>query len=285
MRTAIATFAALITCTSLLIAAPGRAPRSKQRIVSATESSSITEAARQIDDMLAAAKSKKMVVIDFVQPDSAEWDRLGEKLAEDLRVALKSGMPKVDVISNAKVLKSVAGHEVDQGTFGRPPVGFCVTGGVEPRAWVFGTFDTSGPEIKLSLQVYARDWGTSTKQISVTIPRTPEVEAMRTPALADPLADVALAPRDKRAPSCVYCPQAQYSDIAVLSRLQGTVVFEAVVQTNGKLSRITLLRGLPLGLNDTALAAVKTWRLQPAADESGKPIAVRQTIEVQFHLY
>jgi len=45
-----------------------------------------------------------------------------------------------------------------------------------------------------------------------------------------------------------------------------------------------ILRGLPFGLNESMLAAVKTWRCEPVLLD-GKPVAVRVPFEATFRLY
>jgi TonB family protein len=86
-------------------------------------------------------------------------------------------------------------------------------------------------------------------------------------------------------PQCIYCPQAQYSDEAVKARYKGTVTLVAIITADGKATDIQVLKGLGLGLDEKAIEAVRTWRFKAAAGPGGRPSAVRQTIEVTFHLY
>lgn len=57
------------------------------------------------------------------------------------------------------------------------------------------------------------------------------------------------------------------------------------VGTDGKVDSLYTLRGLPDGLTEAAIAAVRNWRFKAAADPSGKPTVVRNAIDVVFHLY
>ena len=84
---------------------------------------------------------------------------------------------------------------------------------------------------------------------------------------------------------CLYCPNAQFSDEAVKAKYQGTVTLTIIVTPDGRASSVTVVKGLGLGLDENAVAAVKTWRFKPAVGPDGKPAAVRTNIEVQFHLY
>lgn len=86
-------------------------------------------------------------------------------------------------------------------------------------------------------------------------------------------------------PSCLYCPNAQFSDEAVKAKYQGTVLVSAIIGADGRVIDAKVVKSLGLGLDENAVAAVKTWRFKPALGPDGKPTAVRQTIEVVFHLY
>jgi protein TonB len=86
-------------------------------------------------------------------------------------------------------------------------------------------------------------------------------------------------------PSCLYCPQAQFSDEAVKAKFQGIVMVSAVIGADGRVIDARVIKGLGLGLDENALAAVKTWRFKPALGPDGKPTTVRQAISVEFHLY
>jgi periplasmic protein TonB len=86
-------------------------------------------------------------------------------------------------------------------------------------------------------------------------------------------------------PACLYCPQPQFSDEAVKAKYQGTVLLIAVITADGHATDIHVAKGLGLGLDEKAVEAVRTWRFRPALGPDGKPSAVRQTIEVTFHLY
>lgn len=86
-------------------------------------------------------------------------------------------------------------------------------------------------------------------------------------------------------PQCLSCPNAAFSDAAVKKKVQGTVVLMAVIGADGKVESLHSLKSLPYGLTEASIAAVQNWRFKPAVDPSGKPVAVRQTIDVVFHMY
>jgi periplasmic protein TonB len=86
-------------------------------------------------------------------------------------------------------------------------------------------------------------------------------------------------------PSCLYCPQAKFSDEAVKAKYQGVVLLLAIITPDGRATDIHISKGLGLGLDEEAIKAVREWRFKPALGPDGKPASVRVPIEVDFHLY
>ena len=86
------------------------------------------------------------------------------------------------------------------------------------------------------------------------------------------------------APSCIHCPDPEYSEEARKARHQGVVVLWAVVDEDGRAQQIRVQKSLGLGLDEAALRAVQNWRFRPA-QRFGKPVPVYMAIEVNFHLY
>jgi protein TonB len=86
-------------------------------------------------------------------------------------------------------------------------------------------------------------------------------------------------------PSCLYCPNPQFSDEAVKAKYQGTVVLMAVITADGRAMDIHVAKGLGLGLDEKAIEAVRTWRFKPAIGPDGRASAVSTPIEVTFRLY
>jgi protein TonB len=86
------------------------------------------------------------------------------------------------------------------------------------------------------------------------------------------------------APTCMYCPDPEYSEEARKARHQGVVVLWAIVDENGKPRDIRVQKSLGLGLDEAAVRAVQNWRFKPA-ERFGKAVPVYMAIEVNFHLY
>lgn len=86
-------------------------------------------------------------------------------------------------------------------------------------------------------------------------------------------------------PACLYCPKADYSDEAMKVKVMGVVVLSVVITPDGRATDIHVSKGLGLGLDENAIAAVRKWRLKPALGPDGKPASVRVPIEVTFQLF
>ncbi len=73
-----------------------------------------------------------------------------------------------------------------------------------------------------------------------------------------------------------------YPEDARLQRVQGKVILQAVIDTEGRVRSVKALRSVPL-LEPAAVAAVKQWRYRPATLD-GAPVPVYFTIVVTFQL-
>jgi TonB family protein len=74
----------------------------------------------------------------------------------------------------------------------------------------------------------------------------------------------------------------RYTNEALLNRMQGTVVLEAVVSRDGCTSHIRIVRSLdPGGLDEQAVMAVAQWRFEPGRVGT-TPVDVLVTIVLDF---
>jgi protein TonB len=79
----------------------------------------------------------------------------------------------------------------------------------------------------------------------------------------------------------VYTPP-EYPAHARTARVQGTVILEAVLDEQGRVDRVRVLRSVPL-LDAAAVSAVRQWRYTPTL-LNGVPVPVLMTITVRFTL-
>ena len=73
-----------------------------------------------------------------------------------------------------------------------------------------------------------------------------------------------------------------YPAIAQSARVQGVVIIEAIIGTNGKVQDAKVLRSIPL-LDQAALDAVRQWEYSPTL-LNGVPVPVIMTVTVNFTL-
>jgi TonB family protein len=72
-----------------------------------------------------------------------------------------------------------------------------------------------------------------------------------------------------------------YTPLARRARVTGKVIVEAMIDIDGNVSRVRVLRGLPMGLNSAAVDAVQKWKFKPATLE-GKAVKVNYVLTVNF---
>jgi TonB family protein len=85
-------------------------------------------------------------------------------------------------------------------------------------------------------------------------------------------------------PSCVYCPEPQYSEDARKAKYQGTVVLQAIITPDGRATNIEVVKGPGLGLEEKALESVRNWRFKAAVGPNGRPVATVTLLEITFRL-
>lgn len=84
-------------------------------------------------------------------------------------------------------------------------------------------------------------------------------------------------------PVAIYQPQPRYTEMARRARVQGMVMLDAVIDVNGNVVDLKVRKGQPMGLEQSALDAVRTWRFKPATLH-GQPVKVYFTLTVNFQL-
>jgi protein TonB len=76
----------------------------------------------------------------------------------------------------------------------------------------------------------------------------------------------------------------RYPQIALRARIEGRVVLQAVIDTQGHVHDVSIVKGgLPMGLDQAAVDTVQTWLFEPAKLQ-GRPVKVYYTLTIDFHL-
>jgi periplasmic protein TonB len=74
-----------------------------------------------------------------------------------------------------------------------------------------------------------------------------------------------------------------YTREAMQAKIEGTVSLSCVVETDGTVRDVTVLKSLDPALDGQAVLAAKQWRFQPGT-KSGTPVRVRVPVEMTFTL-
>ena len=85
-------------------------------------------------------------------------------------------------------------------------------------------------------------------------------------------------------PTCVYCPDPQYTDEAREAKLQGRVTLRVLVGADGRASQIQIVQGIGMGLDDRAVQSVRSWKFAPARDGARRAVPQWITIEIIYRL-
>ncbi len=86
------------------------------------------------------------------------------------------------------------------------------------------------------------------------------------------------------APIPIYKPEPAYSEEARKAKYQGTVVLWIIVDAQGNVTDVRVVKPLGLGLDEKAVETVHTWKFK-AAMRNGAPVPVRVMVEVSFRLF
>lgn len=84
-------------------------------------------------------------------------------------------------------------------------------------------------------------------------------------------------------PEVVARVQPRYSEAARKAGVQGTVRVEAIIDEQGRVTNLRVVKGLPMGLDQAAADAVRQWRFKPALLGT-RPIKIFWTLTVNFQL-
>lgn len=86
------------------------------------------------------------------------------------------------------------------------------------------------------------------------------------------------------APKALYTQVPEYTKKARKKKLQGTVLLEGTVGTDGRTHDIRVLQPLDFGLSEQAVKAFQAWKFEPGTRD-GRPVPVLVQIEISFSLY
>jgi TonB family protein len=135
--------------------------------------------------------------------------------------------------------------------------------------------------------VIVPDGGKSIKGVTVTdlapAAPPPSSDAGAQPAAAGSQAEAA-APEEPLEPAVLMSKvDPEYPEAARRAGLEGTVILDAMISETGEVTRVAVERGLPLGISEAAVAAVRRWKYKPAKGRAG-PVPSHKAIRIVFSL-
>ena len=88
---------------------------------------------------------------------------------------------------------------------------------------------------------------------------------------------------DVQAPVAIEKVEASYTEEARNAGINGIVILEVVIGSDGLVKKASVLKPLPFGLNQAAIDAVTQWKFKPGT-LNGKPVDVIFNLVVIFRL-
>ena len=86
-------------------------------------------------------------------------------------------------------------------------------------------------------------------------------------------------------PKPIHEERPQYTKEAMAAGIEGPVLLTLVVQKDGTVGQVTIVRSLDkvYGLDESAITAARLWRFEPG-QKDGRAVAVEVTLELTFTL-
>jgi TonB family protein len=223
-------------------------------------------------------------------------------VAADFRAALAqtvssavAGAPPLSIENRATTIERLTTMDLSAGNLRDPNTVRWMYAKTAVDAYITGTVAKAAKGYALTVTLHTLDRVPPLDQKNGEPPAIGTFSAT-IPALADLNALVSDPPRDEFArlprggqngytkPECVRCVPPEYVDTAVKAKAEGTVILAATIDSHGRAKDIRVKQGMPYGLTERAIEAVREWKLTPAKNEKGKRVAVRQDLTVSFAL-
>jgi len=270
IRTSVILICALAFCSPLLAQEP-----------------QFDDLAKDMTDVLVKSRRYKVVVVDFFAVDAykgpGEINDVGRKLADDFRAALLRRNHEIITEDRATMMDRLRAHDLVVANLTSPATVTWMLGDSGLDAWVSGEISNDPAGLKVNVSAYRVGAYFPEFEGEISIPFTTELKALVREKPLRKFPSIARAGENGISyPACIYCPQAHYTGEAVKEKVEGTVELEATIDEAGKAKDIEVKVGLPGGLTESAVEAVTNWRFKPATGPEGKPVAIRQVVQVWF---
>ena len=88
---------------------------------------------------------------------------------------------------------------------------------------------------------------------------------------------------DVTPPEVITKVKPRYTEEARKARIEGIVLLQSVVDARGNVTRVQVVKGLGMGLTESAIESVQQFKYRPAT-RNGEPVAVYMLMRVNFSL-
>ena len=276
-----------------LPASPPEKPASQPESV-ADLSALATSLAKHISVAGCQSNRCTLLVTDFTLP-SGNTSTYGIYLADLLFRELASNRYKLQLIDRKRLQALLAKDRVSADCEDRPVIHW-LSHELDARFIVFGTTETAGDsQVHLSSELIdttSKEWSVYSAMVNLGSPSSAEdLRPVEPFAALPPITNSSSGEKVEPTgidgttlPSCNYMPNPPYSESAQRLKLSGSITVQAVVNSQGTLENIRIVRGLPGGLNETTMNTMRTWRCHPAWKD-GKPVPVVLPFTISFRLY
>ena len=247
----------------------------------------IAALAERLAAQLVAASKKKPYILDLTLANDQACP-LGAWLADRLTESLAHAHPELEVIArdrwnlarqpaefahdrnqeyaqNEQRAQSLGAEVLIQGNFAAVPGGIGIT--------LIASDHLAG--------------GESQFEALAEIPVTTEMQAILTsflPQRAEFEGAFRASVGGIGSPLCKICPAPEYTYVAKAKKLQGVVITQLRVNTNGSVENVKIVRTPNPALSDAAVRSVRNWRFRAARNAQGESVSVIVDVAVAFRL-
>lgn len=266
----------LLSCPiSSLIASPA----------AAAQEPNLERIAKKLSKQLTKTKIDSVVVADFLTK-AGDVSAQGHYLADQLSLELDQRKKHFIVVDRMRLSDALRDGNLSPRDLAVRNSLERIGGALSVGAVVMGTVEPSASTYDLSVSVVRVRDGNLVASEELSVVKSSFLEGLASGTSSPFTARIPRAGTDGIGiPSCVYCPDPEYTDQARKEKLKGVVTLDVKVTAEGRVTNIVVVKASHNRLAEKAVEAVRTWKLQPAKDKEGRPVSVRVQIEVTFHLY
>ena len=246
--------------------------------------SPIQELASRLADSISSSHQKSVIVFDFVGPGD-KFTALGTDLADQFSAALAQSATTFTVADRKEIVDTFQEKGKEFQALLDTDMALIIARNLDVQSVVFGRISMDENHLTVSVEARRSENDRRIKGMRLSMPLTEEMKKLSAEVTEDPLKNYPQGGKNGFSfATCLRCPNPQFPIETLAGRGRGTVILSVVIGADGHAHKILVLRGLPAGGTEAAIAAVQTWRFKPATGPDGKPTTVVMPIEITFQL-